>query len=135
MKVFTRPWWRAAGERALYTGVAALIPVAGQIGTGNVDWGYAGGLVGLAVVLSLATSLASLPELKSGKAAFWKAVVYRAVRTLGQGVAAGIGSTLLIQDVDWRVVAGSVAGMVAVTVLRTALSHLPEAAAPKAITE
>lgn len=127
MKLFTARWWKRAGSRALYTAIALLIPVAGQLGTGSIDWAYAAGAVGLAVIASLVTSLARLPELTGGVDVWWKAVVGRAARTLGQSVIASIGSTVLFQDVNWQSVAVTAGGAVIVTLLRTILSRLPEA--------
>lgn len=128
MKLFSSSWWKKAGSRALYTGIALLIPVAGQIGTGTVDWAYAVGAVALGVILSLVTSLASLPEWSGKAVAWWKAVVSRSVKTLGQSVVASIGSTVLFQNVDWASVLVTAGGAVVVTILRTILVRLPESA-------
>lgn len=127
MRLFTVSWWEKAGARALYTAIALLIPVAGQIGAGGIDWAYAGGAVALGVIASLVTSLANLPELSGKTVVWWKAVVSRMARTAGQSLVASIGSTILFQDVDWGAVLLTAVGATVVTALRAALSRLPEA--------
>ena len=63
-QIASREWWAAAGVRALRTGAQAL---ASLIGTGAVgilalDWPQMLGVTATAMVLSLLTSLAGLPE-------------------------------------------------------------------------
>lgn len=42
-------------------------------------------------------------------AAFWYAVLERAIKTAAQSAIAAIGTTALIQEVDWAVVGGATA--------------------------
>jgi len=57
------------------------------------------------------------------------AALTRALRTLAQTAVALIGTTAVIEGVDWRVVASG-SGLAAVLSLRTSLAGLPEAAEP-----
>lgn len=60
---------------------------------------------------------------------YWKkwihAAIVRAVRTMAQAAAAAIGTTALVQEVDWLVVGGTalVSGILS---LLTSLGGLPE---------
>lgn len=61
-------WWAAAGVRCLRTGAQTL---ASLIGTGAagilaLDWPQMLGVTATAMVLSLLTSLAGLPEIQDG---------------------------------------------------------------------
>ena len=57
--------------------------------------------------------------------AFWKAALIRAVRTIAQTAIATIGTTALMHEVNWVVVA-SAAGLAGVLSLLTSLAGLPE---------
>jgi len=59
----SRRWWAAAGVRAVKTAAQTFIAsVATVTVLGDVPWSVVGGTVGLAALLSLATSLGGLPE-------------------------------------------------------------------------
>jgi hypothetical protein len=57
--------------------------------------------------------------------AWWYAAGIRALRTLAQTAIATIGTSVLITEINWIVVA-SAAGMAAVLSLLTSLAGLPE---------
>lgn len=60
---------------------------------------------------------------------FWKAALVRAVRTVAQTALAMIGTSVLIQDVDWLAVGGTalLAGLVSVlTSIATGLPEVPK---------
>lgn len=59
---------------------------------------------------------------------WWKAAGIRAVKTLAQTAVATIGTTALIEGVNWAVVA-SAAALAAVLSLLTSIAGLPEIAA------
>jgi hypothetical protein len=61
--------------------------------------------------------------------AWWYAAGIRALRTLAQTAIATIGTSVLITEINWIVVA-SAAGMAAVLSLLTSLAGLPEVAEP-----
>lgn len=58
-------------------------------------------------------------------AKWWKAAGVRAVRTLAQAAIGTIGASVLITEVDWRVVV-SASALAAVLSLLTSLAGLPE---------
>ena len=62
-------------------------------------------------------------------AAWLSAALSRALRTLAQTAVALIGTTAVIEGVDWRVVASG-AGLAAILSMLTSLAGLPEAVEP-----
>ena len=59
--------------------------------------------------------------------AFWKAAWIRALRTLCQTAAATIGTTALLQEVDWLLVLSGAALAALLSVLNSIATGLPEA--------
>ena len=57
---------------------------------------------------------------------FWKATAIRAIRTICQTAVATIGTTALITDVNWTVVASSAALAGILSVLTSIATGLPE---------
>jgi len=57
---------------------------------------------------------------------FWKATAIRAIRTVCQTAVATIGTTALITDVNWPVVASSAALAGLLSVLTSIATGLPE---------
>ncbi len=129
MLIFTRAWWVAAGQRAAYTALAALLPLVTLVFAGTVDVVHVLLVVALAVVVSLATSAAALPELTDTTVPLWKAVTVRVLRTTGQTLVANVGGAVILTDLDWGAVVIAVAGAAATTLVRTVLARLPETAA------
>ena len=58
---------------------------------------------------------------------FWKAALIRAVRTLCQTAIATIGTTAVIEEVNWLLVASSAALAALLSVLNSIATGLPEA--------
>ena len=58
--------------------------------------------------------------------AFWKAALIRAIRTVCQTAIATIGTTALLQDVDWILVASSAALAGLLSILNSIATGLPE---------
>lgn len=56
---------------------------------------------------------------------WWKAAAVRAIRTIAQTAIAAIGTTALIENINWPVVA-STAAVAGVLSLLTSLAGLPE---------
>ena len=66
MRIFTRDWLRAAAIRAIKTVAQTAVGIIGFTTVfSEVDWITVGGGALLAGVVSLLTSLAGLPEVKS----------------------------------------------------------------------
>lgn len=68
-QIASREWWAAAGVRALRTGAQALASLigTGAVGILDLDWPQMLGVTATAMVLSLLTSLAGLPEVGEGQ--------------------------------------------------------------------
>lgn len=126
MLIFTRAWWSAAGARALSTALAVLIPLAGVLIAGGVPVARATSMVAVVALVSLLTSLAGLPEVTGTTTAWWRAILVRCAKTLGQAGATALVGVELLEAVDWRAAYVVVGGAVAVTLIRTALAYLPE---------
>ena len=58
---------------------------------------------------------------------FWKAALIRAVRTLCQAAIASIGTTAVISEVDWLMVASTSALAAILSLLTSIATGLPEA--------
>lgn len=58
-------------------------------------------------------------------ATWWKAAIIRAVRTFAQTAVATIGTTALMEDVNWLVV-GSASLLAAILSILTSIAGLPE---------
>lgn len=58
---------------------------------------------------------------------FWKAALIRAARTLCQTMIATIGTTALLEEVDWLMVASSSALAAILSILNSVATGLPEA--------
>lgn len=125
-RVLTAAFWQAAGARALRTVLVAALPFLAPLVGG--DWtavGQAGLAFAFAAVASLATSLASLPELGTTRSR-WAALLDRSVRTFGQTLAASIGSALVWSDVDWRLAVVQAAAAAVTTAVLAIVERLPE---------
>ncbi|MFE9232065.1 hypothetical protein [Cellulosimicrobium funkei] len=125
-RVLTAAFWQAAGARALRTVLVAALPFLAPLVGG--DWtvvGQAGLAFAFAAVLSLVTSLASLPELGGGRSR-WAALLDRSARTFGQTLVASIGSALVWSDVDWRLALIQAATAAITTAVIAVVDQLPE---------
>ncbi|NHI16880.1 holin [Microbacterium excoecariae] len=127
-------WWRAAALRALYTAIAVALPYMGATVVADVPWTAMGLAAALAAVLSLATSLADLPEVAGVDLAWWLAAVERVVKTFAQSLAAGLAGPILITDVAWPTVLQAAALSSLLSFLRLILATLPnDPTAPLAV--
>lgn len=59
--------------------------------------------------------------------AFWKAAGIRAIRTVAQAAVATIGSSAVLSDVNWPVVASASALAGILSILTSLITGLPEA--------
>ena len=89
----SRTWWRDAGLRALNTAIQAGVPYLGATVIADVPWITALLAAGLAAVLSLATSIAGLPEASGVNLPWWLAATERVTKTFAQALAAGLVAT------------------------------------------
>lgn len=135
MPITRLSWWRAAGQRAAATALAALLPLAALVVAGEVTVLYAASVAVVAVLGSLATSLGSLPEADGTTVPLWRAVLGRTARTAGQVAAPVIVSAVLLSDVGWTELGVTVGGAVVTTLIRTLLAALPEDADAHAVVE
>ncbi len=62
---------------------------------------------------------------------FWKAALIRAIRTICQTAIATIGTTALIEEVNWLLVLSSAALAGLLSILNSIATGLPEAPAEK----
>lgn len=61
--VFSKTWWKAAGLRAVKTMAQTFVAMsASAIALQDLNWAYTGSAVVLSGVLSIATSIAGIPE-------------------------------------------------------------------------
>lgn len=58
---------------------------------------------------------------------FWKAALIRAVRTVAQSAIAVIGTSTVLGDINWTMVASSAAVAGILSVLNSIVTGLPEA--------
>lgn len=133
MDRFSPQWWIAAGQRAAYTALAAVLPIAAQFVTGEVPFKFMYGVVLASMLLSFLTSLARLPEITGASGPVVWVVINRVARTVGQVGLASLGGLALIQDVDWGTFAQTVGGAALVTLVRGFMTYLPESDATQAV--
>ena len=65
--------------------------------------------------------------MKTDWSKFWKAAAIRALRTVAQAAVATIGSSAVLSDVNWAVVASASALAGILSVLTSIITGLPEA--------
>ena len=128
--LFTASWWKDAVIRAARTALIFAIPffpAAAQIG--GTHWLPLVLSSGFGFITSLITSVAVLPQETTGvNVPKWKAIAYRMGRSFAQGLVTGIGTAVILTDVDW-VVAIEVALTGAVgSLILGLLTALPETA-------
>lgn len=126
MPELSTAWWVAAGRRAAYTALAALLPLAALLVAREVTPLYVLSVVTLALLASLVTSLAGLPEITDRTVPIWRAVIVRVLKTVGQVGVPVLGSVVLLEQVDWRNLAVAVSGAALTTLVRTLMAYLPE---------
>lgn len=121
-------WWVAAGRRAARTALVVLAPFVPALLAPTHDVILAvASTVALAVVLSLATSLRSLPELDGVPRPWWASTLDRAMRTFAQVLIAGIPAVTLIEVVPWTVLLTQAAASALGSIVLAAITALPEA--------
>lgn len=129
--LFTAAWWKAASLRALRTAVTIAIPYLGTaILFSGVPWLSILSAAALGYIASLVTSLAGIPEAAGKTIPAWLALLERTVKTVAQGIAVGIGNSVLFTDVHWSTIlqAALISGLG--SLLIGVLGYLPEAASP-----
>ena len=134
MIVFTPAWWHAAGQRAAYTALAALLPLAALLFTGDATPLYVLSIVALSALVSLVTSLAGIPEVDGKSVPLWRAIVVRVLKTAGQVAAPVLASVALLEHVGWYELGVAVAGAALATLIRTLMAYLPEDATVATVT-
>lgn len=133
MSRLTNPrWWKDAAIRAAYTAIAIALPYfaialpdAGSNLITGVQWVTILLAAGLGAVASLATSLAGLPETVGVDLPWWLAALERVAKTFGQALVAGIGTAVLLTDLDWGFILQTAVLASFVSLLRLILATLP----------
>jgi len=121
-------WWKSAGLRALRTLLVVVAPfVPALVSDPAGAWVAAASTVALAVIASLVTSLANLPEVDGTPRPWWAAMLDRTVRTFFQAFLAGLGSAVLLSDVAWAQLAEHAAIAALGSLVLAVVSMLPEA--------
>ena len=128
MIIFTRTWWAAAWKRAAYTALAAVLPAVTLLVLGEVSPVYVAGMAAAAALLSLATSLAGIPETTGTPVPLWRAIVTRTLKTAGQVALPALAAVTVVTELDWQGMAVQVGGAALTTLIRTVMSYLPETA-------
>jgi hypothetical protein len=126
MAVFTPTWWAAAGKRAAYTALAAVLPAATLLALGDVHILYVAGMAAAAALLSLATSLAGIPETTGTAVPLWRAIATRTLKTAGQVALPALAAVTVVTELDWQGLAVQVGGAALTTLIRTVMAYLPE---------
>ena len=119
-------WWLDAGKRAARTALAAFLPLAALLVAGEVEPLYAVGVTALALVASLATSLANIPEVTGRVVPVWLAVLTRVVKTAAQTLAAALVGAELFQEVPWGEIGIAAGGASLTTLVLALMTYLPE---------
>jgi hypothetical protein len=132
MSVFTATWWDAAAKRALYTALAAILPAVTLLLIGEVSPVYVAGMAAAAALLSLATSLAGIPETGAAAVPLWRAIITRTLKTAAQVALPALAAVTVVTELDWQGLAVQVGGAALTTLIRTVMANLPETAAPNA---
>ena len=94
-------WWKAALVRAVRTALVVAVPYVGSAAVTHVAWLSGASAAGLGFILSLLTSLTGLAETSGSSVPVWYSLLERTVKTVAQGIIAGIGNAVLFQDVHW----------------------------------
>jgi hypothetical protein len=127
LPLLSRIWWLAAEKRALRTALVVVLPFLPALLRAEPNAVLAAAsTVALAVVLSLATSLRSLPELDDVTRPWWAAMLNRAVRTFAQTLVAGIPAVALITDVPWTVLLTQALTAAVGSLILASIASLPE---------
>jgi hypothetical protein len=128
MSVFTATWWDAAWKRAAYTVLAAILPAVTLLLIGEVTALYVAGMAAAAALLSLATSLAGIPETGPTAVPLWRAIITRTLKTAGQVALPALAAVTVVTELDWQGLAVQVGGAALTTLIRTVMANLPETA-------
>lgn len=125
-------WWKAALIRALRTALAVVIPYVPASYIGDVPYITMASAAAMGFIFSIITSLAGIPEVEGRTEQWYFAILSRVVKTVGQALLAGIGTAVLITDVDWAAIwqMSLTAGFA--SLVMAVLAQLPEAEKPTA---
>lgn len=127
-------WWKAATVRALRTALVLAIPYVPVSYLGDVPYVTLASAAGLGVILSYLTSLAGIAEADGTTQPWYYAIASRVIRTVAQALIAGVGTAVLITEVDWNSLWALALTSGFGSLLLAVLSQLPEADEPVAKT-
>lgn len=113
-----------AGRQAAQVAVS-MLPTAAMIT--EVNWTVIAGTAALSAILSLLTSIVSLPEVNGAEVPWTHAMGIRTLRTMAQAAIALIPAGVTITAVDWKQLALTVALAGVSCILTSIATPLPEA--------
>ena len=127
--IFTVDYWKTMGFALLRTLIAGLVPFATAYSAGvPVDFVQTALTIALLLVVTILSSFRGVPIPQ--EAPFFEVVLARFLRQFAQFTIAGIGTAVLITEVDWKtLLLGALASAVA-TALIAALTVIPGQQAP-----
>lgn len=129
-------WWKAAATRAFRTALVVMVPYIPATYIGDVPFITIGLVAALALVTSFITSAVTvLSETDdSPLQPWWFAVLSRVGKTVGQALLAGMGTAVLITDVQWDSLWQLAASAGFGSLILALITVLPEAAPPAVVT-
>ena len=98
----TADYWKGVGYALFRTFVAAVAPILLAYSAGQpVAWLTALSQVVLVLIVAVLTSISGLPQ-PGPDAGFWEILGSRFLRQFAQFLIAGIGTSILVQNVPWQ---------------------------------
>lgn len=127
--ILSPSWWKAAGIRALRTGIVIAIPYVPLV---VEDKAYILVLsaAGFGALTSLVTSLFGIAETSGTTVPWYFAILERATKTAAQSLLTVFGTATLFSEVDWSAAGPIVFTAVLGSVLLGFLKTLPETVDP-----
>jgi len=130
MDLFTASWWKASLIRAGRTALVVAVPYVTASVAGAIPYLTILSAAAIAAFLSLVTSLFGISEVSGTERPWWFAVLARVVKTTAQAAIAGVGTAVLVTDVNWTLLGQNVLVAAFGSLLLGIITVLPEAPKP-----